>query len=157
MAALTEPVLSTSTVDSERENVVDQSQEELKKEERLRRFRELHAKRNEAKKLNHQEVVEEDKRNKLPANFELRRRKAEWEIQDEEAKKRAEEAGEDYEQLKILDSSADELDRLQRKKKKKNPDPGFTNYHDAQFRQYERLTKQFKPDLESYEKKKLEL
>ena len=43
--------------------------------------------KNEAKKLNHQEVVEEDKRNKLPANFEVRRRKAEWELQDEEAKK----------------------------------------------------------------------
>ncbi|XP_019854319.1 PREDICTED: pre-mRNA-splicing factor SYF2-like [Amphimedon queenslandica] len=128
-----------------------------KSEERLKRFRELHLRRNEAKKLNRKEVVEEDRRNKLPANFEIRRRKAEWEEQEEEFKKKAEEAGEDYKQLKLLDASADELDRLQRKRKKKNPDPGFSDYKDAQYRQYERLIKQVNPDLESYEKKKLEL
>ena len=42
---------------------------------------------NEARKLNHVEVVEEDKRNKLPTNWEARRRKIEWELQEEEAKK----------------------------------------------------------------------
>ena len=42
---------------------------------------------NEARKLNHAEVVEEDKRNKLPANWEARKRKAEWELSEEEAKK----------------------------------------------------------------------
>ena len=42
---------------------------------------------NEARKLNHQEVVEEDRRKKLPVNYESRRRRAEWEIQEEEAKK----------------------------------------------------------------------
>ncbi len=33
------------------------------------------------------EVVEEDKRNKLPANWEVRKKKAEWELSEEEAKK----------------------------------------------------------------------
>lgn len=42
---------------------------------------------NEARKLNHAEVVEEDKRNKLPANWEARKRKIEWEVAEEEAKK----------------------------------------------------------------------
>ena len=40
--------------------------------------------------------------------------------------KRADDAGEDYEQLKLLDSCAQDLDRLERKRKKKNPDPGFS-------------------------------
>ena len=40
--------------------------------------------------------------------------------------KSAEDAGEDYEQLKLLDSCAQDLDRLERKRKKKNPDPGFS-------------------------------
>ena len=31
--------------------------------------------------------MEEDRRNKLPANFEIRRRKAEWEQEEEELKK----------------------------------------------------------------------
>ncbi len=42
---------------------------------------------NEARKLNHVEVVEEDKRNKLPANWETRKKKVEWELAEEEAKK----------------------------------------------------------------------
>ena len=42
---------------------------------------------NEARKLNHAEVVEEDRRNKLPANWEARKRKAEWEASEEEARK----------------------------------------------------------------------
>ena len=39
---------------------------------------------------NHKEVVEEDKRNKLPTNWESRKRQAEWIIQDEAARKEAE-------------------------------------------------------------------
>ena len=37
--------------------------------------------------MNHAEVVEEDRRNKLPANWEARKRKLDWEIQEEEARK----------------------------------------------------------------------
>lgn len=39
---------------------------------------------------NHKEVVEEDKRNKLPTNWESRKRQAEWIMQDEAARKEAE-------------------------------------------------------------------
>lgn len=42
---------------------------------------------NEARKLNHAEVVEEDKRKKLPANWEARKRKIDWEVAEEEARK----------------------------------------------------------------------
>ena len=42
---------------------------------------------NEARKLNHQEVVEEDKRLKLPANWEAKKARLEWELQEEEKKK----------------------------------------------------------------------
>lgn len=38
---------------------------------------------------------------------------------------KAEEEGEDYERVKLLEESASELDRRERKKKKKNPDTGF--------------------------------
>lgn len=40
-------------------------------------------KQNEARQLNHKEVVEEDKRNALPSNWEARKRKAEWILSDE--------------------------------------------------------------------------
>lgn len=44
---------------------------------------------NEARQLNHQEVVEEDKRNKLPNNWEARKRKAEWILNDAELRQQA--------------------------------------------------------------------
>lgn len=98
---------------------------------------------------NHKEVVEEDKRNKLPANWESRKRQAEWIVQDEAARKEAEDKvprstvlftfffltkytklfnlccvfnlfqGEDYERKKLLSIDATEAERIARKKKSK--------------------------------------
>lgn len=127
-----------------------------KKEDRLRKLKELTLRRNEARKLNHQEVVEEDKRNKLPANWEARKRKVDWEVAEEEARRKAELEGEDYEKVKLLETSAVELERADRKKKKKNPDEGFRDFQQAQLRQYTRLVKQVEPDMEAYEKQKAE-
>ncbi|MBN3270665.1 SYF2 factor, partial [Polyodon spathula] len=126
----------------------------LKREDRLRKFRELHFKRNEARKLNHQEVVEEDKRLKLPSNWEAKKARLEWELQVDEKKKECAAKGEDYNRVKLLDISAEDAERWERKKKKRNPDPGFSDYAAAQLRQYQRLTKQIKPDMENYEKQR---
>jgi pre-mRNA-splicing factor SYF2 len=41
--------------------------------------------------MNHQEVIEEDKRNKLPSNWEARKRQAEWIMNNEEKRREAEE------------------------------------------------------------------
>nr|CAD7463178.1 unnamed protein product [Timema tahoe] len=122
-----------------------------KQADRLKRLRELHTKRNEARQLNHQEVVEEDKRNNLPTNWEARKRKAEWILQDEEKKKEAEDRGENYDRVKLLHVEAVEAERLERKKKKKNPDQGFADYEQATFRQYNRLINNMKPDMAQYE------
>ncbi|KAL2099168.1 hypothetical protein ACEWY4_005648 [Coilia grayii] len=127
-----------------------------KREERLRKFRELHFKRNEARKLNHQEVVEEDKRLKLPANWEAKKARLEYELLVDEKKKECAARGENYDRVKLLEISAEDAERWERKKKKKNPDPGFSGYAEAQLRQYQRLTKQIKPDMESYERQREE-
>lgn len=50
---------------------------------RMERLKQLHLKRNEARQLNHKGVVEEDKRNALPSNWEARKCKAEWILSDE--------------------------------------------------------------------------
>ena len=42
---------------------------------------------NEARKMNHQEVTEEDKRNKLPSNYEDKRKRIEWEEEEEKKRK----------------------------------------------------------------------
>ncbi|CAJ0964601.1 unnamed protein product [Ranitomeya imitator] len=125
-----------------------------KREERLRKFRELHLKRNEARKLNHQEVVEEDKRQKLPSNWEARKARLEWELKEEERKKECAANGVDYERAKLLEISADDAERWERKKRKRNPDMGFSDYAAAQLRQYQRLTRQIKPDMEEYERER---
>jgi len=39
--------------------------------------------------------------------------------------------GEDYDRVKLLHIEAIEAERLDRKKKKKNPDPGFADYEQA--------------------------
>ncbi|XP_043498591.1 pre-mRNA-splicing factor Syf2 [Polistes fuscatus] len=123
-----------------------------------KRLQELRSKRNEARQENHKEVVEEDKRNKLPANYESRKRQAEWILQDEAARKAAEEKGEDYERIKLLHIDAREAERIAKKKQnKKNPDPGFADYEQAVVRQYNRLVKNIKPNMETYEELKEKL
>ncbi|XP_077052980.1 pre-mRNA-splicing factor syf2 [Siphateles boraxobius] len=128
----------------------------LKREERLRKFRELHFKRNEARKLNHQEVVEEDKRLKLPSNWEAKKARLEYELVVDQKKKECAERGEDYNRVKLLEISAEDAERWERKKKKRNPDPGFSGYAEAQLRQYQRLTRQIKPDMDNYERQREE-
>ncbi|KAF4106098.1 pre-mRNA-splicing factor syf2 [Onychostoma macrolepis] len=127
-----------------------------KRVERLRKFRELHFKRNEARKLNHQEVAEEDKRLKLPSNWEAKKARLEYELLVDQKKKECAEQGEDYDRVKLLEISAEDAERWERKKKKKNPDPGFSGYAEAQLRQYQRLTKQIKPDMDNYERQREE-
>ncbi|XP_044290858.1 pre-mRNA-splicing factor SYF2 [Varanus komodoensis] len=159
MAAVAEGGLSSpvaATSDTSKDPVAAEEVAAQKREERLRKFRELHLKRNEARKLNHQEVVEEDKRLKLPANWEAKKARLEWELKVEEKKKECLAKGEDYERVKLLEISAEDAERFERKKKKKNPDIGFSDYAAAQLRQYQRLTKQIRPDLEKYEKLKEE-
>nr|KAI8758288.1 pre-mRNA-splicing factor syf2-like [Biomphalaria glabrata] len=119
---------------------------------KLNRLRELEMKMNEARKLNHAELVAEDERKKRPSNYESKRKWLEWEQEQEEKKRECSAKGEDFERVKLLEVSADAAERWDRKKKKKNPDTGFADYEQATFRQYQRLTKQIKPDLQQYEK-----
>ncbi|XP_064628720.1 pre-mRNA-splicing factor SYF2-like [Lineus longissimus] len=118
---------------------------------KLSRLRELQLRRNEARKLNHKEVVEEDRRKNLPKNHEAKRKRVEWEEEDEKKRKEAVSKGEDYDRVKLLDVGADQAERWDRMKKKKNPDIGFSDYEAATARQYQRLTKQIKPNMTDYE------
>jgi len=127
---------------------------DLKKEDRLKRLRELQMKRNEARKLNHSEVVEEDKRNKEPANIEAKRKRLEWEELEAKRKKECKEQGQDYDRMKLLDIQADEAERMSHKKKKPNTDTGFSTYEEMSARQNTRLTKSMKPNMKEYNEKK---
>lgn len=122
--------------------------------DRLQKFKELQFRRKESRKLNYQEVVEEDRRAKLPPNYEKKNKWAQYVIEQEEKKQEAAAKGEDYNRVKLLDVTAEDAEKWDRMKKKKNPDPGFSNYEDAAIRQYNRLSKKMKPNMESYKKEK---
>lgn len=126
-----------------------------KQAERMKRLRTLQSARNEARTHNHQEVVAEEARHKLPSNYEAKRRQAEWLVDDQKKREEAESEGKNYDRVKVLNISALEAERLERKKKKKNPDQGFSTYEQATVRQYNRLVKQMPAaDMEQYEKQK---
>lgn len=109
-----------------------------KQADRLKKLRDLHRLRNEARAQNHQEVVAEDARNKMPQNWESRKRRAEWILNDQKQREEAVQKGEDYGRTKLLNISALEAERFDRMKKKKNPDQGFSDYEAASIRQYNR-------------------
>ncbi|CAB3234342.1 unnamed protein product [Arctia plantaginis] len=126
-----------------------------KQAERMKRLRSLHSARNEARTHNHQEVVAEEARNKLPPNYDAKRRQAEWLLDDQAKREEAEKSGKNYDRVKLLNISATEAERLERKKKKRNPDEGFSTYDQATIRQYNRLVKNMPaPDMEQYDKQK---
>lgn len=123
--------------------------------ERMARLKKLHTTRQEARTHNHHEVVAEDARNKLPANWESRKRQADWLVTDDKARTEAAAVGQDYDRLKLLQVSANEADRIEKKKKKRNPDVGFSDYEAQTARQYQRLVKQMTPrDMAKYEAQK---
>jgi len=119
--------------------------------ERMKKLKGLHSKRTESRQVNHNEVIEEDRRAKEPKNMEARKRRAEYVLQEEELKRKCDEEGKDFEREKMRKKGADEADWSDRHKKNKiNPDQGFSSYEDASFRKYNQLVKQIKPDMESY-------
>lgn len=73
-----------------------------KQAERMKRLRNLHQLRNEARTQNHQEVVAEDARNKLPPNWENRKRRAEWILNDQKAREEAAAKGGFAELIRLL-------------------------------------------------------
>jgi len=119
--------------------------------ERMKKLKSLHSKRTESRQVNHNEVIEEDRRAKEPKNMEARKRRAEYLLQEEEFKRKCEEEGKDFEREKMRRKGADEADWSDRQKKNKiNPDQGFSSYEDASFRKYNQLVKQIKPDMAAY-------
>lgn len=111
-----------------------------------------------ARKQNHVEVLAEDVRKKLPANFESRQRQADWLVSDEKGRSEASEKGLDYDRVKLYHVTAIEAANIEKKKKKKNPDIGFSDYEAQTARQYNRLVKQMPaPDMDKYNQKRREL
>ena len=108
--------------------------------------------------MNHKEVIEEDRKKKLPANWEKQKERLDHEEEKEKKRKEIEDEGLSYERVRALEWTAEECDAWERKRMKKhNPDTGFADFEQSSFRQYDRLTKNLDPDMENYQKQKQEL
>jgi len=83
---------------------------------RLDRLKSLQLRKNEARKLNHEELVEEDRRSGLPSNHEARKRRAEWQVEDAKGRAEAEKSGEDYDRTQLLDVTSEDAERFHRLK-----------------------------------------
>lgn len=119
------------------------------------KLQKLKEQRKLASHANFKEVLEENEKAKRPANWEKKLERNSKKIEYEEQKQKAEQAGQDYELKKTLDIQANELERWEKiKAGKRQQDPGFVSYEESSKRQYNRLIKQFKPDLEEYQKVK---
>merc|ERR1719211_475480 len=105
--------------------------------DRMKKLRELHSKRQEARQLNHAQVIEEDRRNKEPKNMEQRRKRANYILEEEKMRAECEEQGKDFEREKLKMISAEDAETSERRKRQKqNADQGFSTYEAAAFRKY---------------------
>lgn len=118
----------------------------------------LKEKRKQASHVNFKEVLHENERAKKPVNWEKRLEMNQKRLQMAEEKLKAEEAGHDYERQKNLEYRADEIEKWEKLKAgKKRQESGFIDFEEASRRQYGKLTKQLKPDLEGYNSLKEEI
>lgn len=102
---------------------------------------------------NHTEVVAEDARKQLPNNFESRQQQADWLAAQAKCQAEAEKKGLDYKRIRLLNVSAVEASNIEKKKSKRNPDIGFSDYEAMSARQYKRLVGQMEPmHVEKYSK-----
>ncbi|CAJ0587569.1 unnamed protein product, partial [Mesorhabditis spiculigera] len=133
----------------------------LKNAERMEamnaRIRLLAQKRNDSRRANKADVVEEDRKIKNPRH-QIEEMKKEWELKDLEERQRCEEEGVDFERAKAMRTSVEEVrkrDVLLKRKKNPNKDALITgDYETMSLRQNERLTRNIKPDFNEYKRMK---
>lgn len=88
-----------------------------------------------------------------------------WEEEEEAFREECAKKGIDAERARNLTISAELVNRLEQKKRRKRPHvdgetddiPGFASYADASHKKYLKQTKALKPDLVAYEKQKKRL
>jgi len=118
---------------------------------------ELKKKRVEASKRNRAAMVEEERLSKMPKNHDEKLKRLQKQMEEEEDRKKFSAEGRDYDREQLLTVGAEDADRWDRKKRKVNPDQGFSTYEAASKRQYDRLVRGMKVDKGRYQEEKKEL
>ena len=155
-SATQSPDDTSDEVDAEASTFDDGSQQA---NERRERFKSLKARQHQSRQENHKESVAENQRLQTDPNLlaTLNRKHATAShklLKDDMAA-----AGDDFERKRAWDWTVDESERWDRrmeKKEKHRQDVAFQDYTQHARKVYKRQIRDFKPDLEAYEKEKME-
>lgn len=123
------------------------------------KLKKLKEQRKQASHANFREVLEENEQSKRPPNWEKKMEINMKKLKEAEERQKAEDAGQDYQMKKNMNYQADEIERWERSKnnKRRVRDDTYVDFEEAARRKYEKFSKQFKPDMEDYQKQKEEL
>lgn len=133
---------------------VEDKSAKVSKDERMKRFKELCLRRNEARNANRSEVAAEDQRSKTSTHEVAKREKAQQKLDEQIKRREVEVAGGDYDREICLDVDQATSQRWHKKSQKAEKDK-FIDHRTGGVRKYERQMDKFKPDLEKYEKRKI--
>ncbi|KAI8805013.1 SYF2 splicing factor-domain-containing protein [Cladochytrium replicatum] len=124
--------------------------------DRLQKFQMLKKKLNESKQANRQEVFAEHQRKKENPKEQLIAEKKRKEAELLLEKQRAEEEGEDFERIRSMSWSVEDVDRWQEKQEKKafRADEAFTDFQQAAAKKYKKLADGLKPNIKQYNDQK---
>ena len=128
-------------------------------DERRERFRALKARQNESRKENHKESVAENQRLKIDPNLLAALNRKQATASHKLLKADTAAAGEDFERKRAWDWTVDESEKWDRRMEKKEnhrQDVAFQDFTQQARKVYKRQMRDFKPDLEAYEKEKME-
>ena len=128
-------------------------------DERRKRFEALKARQSQSRKENHKESVAENHRLQTDPNLLAALNRKHAIASHKLLKADTAAAGEDFERKRAWDWTIDEAekwDRRMEKKEKHREDVAFQDFTQHARKVYKRQMRDFKPDLEAYEKEKME-
>ncbi|KAH6565959.1 hypothetical protein BASA50_000954 [Batrachochytrium salamandrivorans] len=153
--AVSSSTLNSDGVATEKDlSVADAAPLPMSNASRLARFASLKAMRAESLKLNRKDVHSEFVRSKVNPKEAIVQERKLREAQELQIKVTAEANHVDYERIKNLDYTIDDVERWEEKlqQKEARKDHGFTDYAQIAAKKYNKLIAEIKPDLTRYRK-----
>ncbi|EEB07740.2 SYF2 family splicing factor [Schizosaccharomyces japonicus yFS275] len=126
-------------------------------EQRKKKLQELRSRMKQSTLENRKELIQEHQRMQANPDLEKRLERKKMEAEEALAKLETEERGEDYERRRAWDWTIEESEkwdqRLQRKRRNVE-NVAFADYHQQAQRDYQRMMRDLKPDVQSYKQSK---
>ncbi|KAI9203513.1 SYF2 splicing factor-domain-containing protein [Polychytrium aggregatum] len=123
---------------------------------RLEKLKQLRGQRQESLEKNRLEVHAEYARSKDNPKEAIKLERKREEALKLKQKLEAEQSGEDYERMRSMNYSAEDVEQWEEKQRLKDErvDVGFTDYHQIAAKKYNKMISELKPNLQLYNEKK---